>query len=135
MTIFLWTKIQEHNLNRFIIVFLFGASQPTLKVLIFACTNFRERNFRENLFSRISRIWQKNREFRKNSLSRNFRKFAFSRNSRKFVFAKFSKNTKFAKFKTKTSLIWKTNNSCMHQCIKETFLQGVYYRLGLWRLI
>ena len=35
----------------------------------------------------------------------------------------------------KNSLIWKMNNSCMHQCIKETFLQGVDYRLGLWRQI
>ena len=28
----------------------------TLKVENFACTNFRDRNFRENLFSRISQI-------------------------------------------------------------------------------
>ena len=96
----------------------FKASEKgTLKVENFACTNFRDRNFRENLFSRISRIWK------------NFAKFA------KICFRETFQNYEIREIFHKNSLIWKMNNSYMHQCIKKTFLQGFDYRLCLWRQI
>ena len=88
-----------------------------LKVEIFACTNFRDRNFRENLFSWISRIWKK------------FAKFA------KICFREIFQNYEIREIYHKNSLIWKMNNSYMHQCIKETFLQCFGNRLCLWRQI
>ena len=89
----------------------------TLKVEIFACTNFRDRNFRENLFSRISRIWKK------------FAKFA------KICFCEIFQNYEIREIYHKNSLIWNMNNSYTHHCIKETFLQCFGNRLCLWRQI
>ena len=85
-----------------------------LKVEKFACRNFCDRNFHENLFSQI---WK------------NIAKFA------NICFREIFQNYEVREIYHKNSLIWKMKNSCMHQCIKETFLQSVDYTLCLWRQI
>ena len=104
-----------------------SAHQPNLG------TRSKERNYLKGRKVRVYNILRQ--KFSRKLIFANFANLKKIHEICENLFRDISKTTKFAKFITKIHLYGTWITVGMHQCIKETFLQGFDYKLCLWRQI